>query len=225
MSCSAGNVSLGGRNQCIFGERYSRGNHLPPSPADQAHSLGQRPMSRDFAHERFADIQRHPALYWGNRSDAEQALLTIDSEVTDSGGLAGITTIFGQRFGTTGVLGVSRDSYGNMQRRGFPSWSTIPSPQWLAMGRRWHFFFAWLFVVNGFIYVLYSLVSRHLTRDLLPSGHELRGIGRSIADHLLFRHPRGEAARGYNVLQSTLVDGGKIGPLLIEKRGCMQVLT
>jgi hypothetical protein len=28
----------------------------------------------------------HPALYWGNRSDAEQALLTIDSGVTDSGG-------------------------------------------------------------------------------------------------------------------------------------------
>jgi len=143
----------------------------------------------------------HPALYWGNRSDSDKALLAVDSEVTGSGGLVGITTIFGQRFGATGVLGVSRDSYGNIQRRGFPTWSTIPGPQWLAMGRRWHFFFAWLFVINGLIYVLYSLLSRHLSRDLLPTAHELRGIGRSVVDHLLFRHPRGEAATCYNVLQ------------------------
>jgi thiosulfate reductase cytochrome b subunit len=29
----------------------------------------------------------------------------------------------------------------------------------------------------------------------------LRNIGRSILDHLRFRHPRGEAAKRYNVLQ------------------------
>ncbi len=46
-----------------------------------------------------------------------------------------------------------------------------------------------------------SLFSRHLSRDLLPSGRELRGTGRSVVDHLLFRHPQGEAARRYNVLQ------------------------
>jgi thiosulfate reductase cytochrome b subunit len=143
----------------------------------------------------------HPALYWGNRSDADQALLSIDSEVTDTGALAGVTTVLDHQFDTTGVLGVSRDSYGNIQRRGFPTWSTIPGPQWLAMGRRWHFFFAWVFVINGLIYLLYSLLSRHLTRDLLPSWRELRRIGRSIVDHLLFRHPQGEAAQRYNVLQ------------------------
>jgi thiosulfate reductase cytochrome b subunit len=32
---------------------------------------------------------------------------------------------------------------------GFPDWATLPGTQWLAMGRRWHFFFAWLFVTNG----------------------------------------------------------------------------
>jgi len=142
----------------------------------------------------------HPALYWGNRSDSDQTLLSIDSEGTDSGTLAGVTTILDQRFDTTGVLGVSRDSYGNIQRRGFPGWSTIPSPQWLAMGRRWHFFFAWAFVINGLIYVLYSLLSRHMSRDLLPSWRELRGTGRSVVDHLLFRHSRGDAAKQYNVL-------------------------
>jgi len=31
----------------------------------------------------------------------------------------------------------------------FPDWVTLPGSQWLEMGRRWHFFFAWLFVKNG----------------------------------------------------------------------------
>src|SRR5262249_55244354 len=41
----------------------------------------------------------------------------------------------------------------------FPSWMTIPSGQWLAMGRRWHFFFAWLFVINAGVYLAHSLAS------------------------------------------------------------------
>ncbi|HMC16683.1 MAG TPA: cytochrome b/b6 domain-containing protein, partial [Albitalea sp.] len=44
--------------------------------------------------------------------------------------------------------------------------------------------------------------SGHLKRDLVPSRGELRTIGRSIKDHLLFRHPKGEAAKRYNVLQN-----------------------
>ena len=45
------------------------------------------------------------------------------------------------------------------------------------------------------------LFSRHLTRDLTPTGRELRGIGTSIVDHAKFKHPSGEAAKRYNVLQ------------------------
>jgi len=70
------------------------------------------------------------------------------------------------------------------------------------MGRHWHFFFAWILVLNGLAYVLYSVFSRHLVRDLLPTRAELRNIGTSILDHLRFRHPTGDAARRYNVLQS-----------------------
>jgi thiosulfate reductase cytochrome b subunit len=84
---------------------------------------------------------------------------------------------------------------------GFPSWLTLPGGQWLAMGRRWHLFFAWIFVLNGLVYVCYSVTSRHLSRDLAPTRMDLRSIGRSIIDHLRFRHARGEAARRYNVLQ------------------------
>lgn len=85
--------------------------------------------------------------------------------------------------------------------RGFPSWLTIPSSQYLAMGRRWHFFFAWLFVVNGLLYLTYSIASRHLSCDLAPTRQDWRSVGRSILDHLRFKHPRGEASKRYNVLQ------------------------
>jgi thiosulfate reductase cytochrome b subunit len=85
--------------------------------------------------------------------------------------------------------------------RGFPSWLTLPGGRWLAMGRRWHLFFAWVLVINGLTYVIYSIASRHLARDLAPTRTDWRSIGRSVIEHLHFRHPSGEAARRYNVLQ------------------------
>ena len=38
-------------------------------------------------------------------------------------------------------------------------------------------------------------------RDLAPTSSDLRSIGQSIVDHLKFKHPTGEAAKRYNVLQ------------------------
>ena len=66
----------------------------------------------------------------------------------------------------------------------------LPGPQWLSMARSWHFFFAWVFVLNGLAFLIYAVASRHLTRDLAPTRDELRGIGASIRDHLRFRHAR-----------------------------------
>jgi hypothetical protein len=51
------------------------------------------------------------------------------------------------------------------------------------MGRRWHFFFAWLFVINGLAYVAYSLWSPHALRDLMPTAPDWRGIAWSTVDH------------------------------------------
>jgi len=44
-------------------------------------------------------------------------------------------------------------------------------------------------------------VSRHLQHDLIPTRQDWRSIGGTIVDHLRFRHPRGEAAKNYNILQ------------------------
>ena len=143
----------------------------------------------------------HPALYWGNFSDFPHPVFALTVEQTPNGQSKGITTILGHRFDTTGVLGLSRDAAGHPWVRGFPSWATLPGQQSLAEGRLWHFFFAWLFVINGFLYLVVSLLGGHLWRDLVPSGHDLRRIGRTVWDHVLFRFPKGEEARHYNVLQ------------------------
>ena len=82
-----------------------------------------------------------------------------------------------------------------------PGWLMLPSERWLSMARRWHFLFAWVLVLNGLCYLAYSIATRHLARDLAPTHGELRAIGRSIVDHLRLRHPAGDAAKRYNVLQ------------------------
>jgi thiosulfate reductase cytochrome b subunit len=139
----------------------------------------------------------HPALYWGNVSDFDNPILKL----TADGSSKGITTVFGHRIDTTGILGLSGDAAGRPWARGFPAWVTLPSQQSLAEGRLWHFFFAWLFVVNGAVYLLAGLAGKHLWRDLVPSWHDLGRIGRTAWDHLRLRFPKGEEARHYNVLQ------------------------
>src|SRR5450432_3980318 len=144
----------------------------------------------------------HAELNWGKSSyDGTPPVLTISSRADAMGQVTGYTRVFGHEFDTTGVLGVSKAADGRTVRAAFPSWLTIPGMKWLSMARAWHFFFAWVFVLNGIAYVLYAIVSRHLARDLAPTGADLKGIGASIKDHLRFRHPSGEAAKRYNVLQ------------------------
>ncbi len=144
----------------------------------------------------------HSALYWGKSSyTGAPPILEIRGVLGTRGELKGVTRVFGHAFDTTGVLGASRNRDGDAAQRGFPWWATIPDNQWLSMARLWHFFFAWLFVLNGIAYVFYSVASRHLYRDLAPDRNDWRSIGQSIRDHLRFRHPTGEAAKRYNVLQ------------------------
>jgi thiosulfate reductase cytochrome b subunit len=154
----------------------------------------------------------HPALYWGDRSNRDQPLLSIRPVKAENGEMRGTTTILSYKFDTTGVLGYSDGS-----RRAFPAWATIPSAKSLAMGRQWHLFFAWLLVVNGLFFTAYALTSRHATRDLAPTGKDLRGIGKAVKDHIVLRHPTGEEAKRYNVLQKLayLVILFVVAPLII----------
>jgi len=144
----------------------------------------------------------HPALYWGQSSyTGHGPFFDISAREKANGDLVGVTRLFGREFVTTGVLGASAGDDGDLIPRAFPSWLTIPDARWLAMARRWHLFFAWVFVLNGLCYLVYVVASRHLARDLAPTKTDWRSIGASIIDHLRFRHPRGEEAKRYNVLQ------------------------
>jgi thiosulfate reductase cytochrome b subunit len=142
-----------------------------------------------------------PALSWGRATDFDHPFLSFSAKQNDEGEVtAGETTLFGRSFDTTGLFGASRGTDGEMEERGFPSWATLPAEQDLAMGRRWHFFFAWLLVLNGLVYAVNLIASRHL-RDLLPSLADLRAIPRTVRDHAFLRFPKGKEALRYNVLQ------------------------
>jgi thiosulfate reductase cytochrome b subunit len=140
----------------------------------------------------------HPALYVGERSDFDHPTMSILAHQSERG-IVGEMVILGHSLDTTGVLGASSED-GQISPRAFASWITIPSYQDLATARRWHFFFAWLLVLNGLIYLAWGIASRHFGRDLLPSGVEFSHIGREVREHLRLRFPRGEAAKRYNVL-------------------------
>jgi len=144
----------------------------------------------------------HPRLYWGEYgADNDHAWLSIDS-LQNGSSVRGVLHLGSLTLETTGLLGASKDE-GTLAARGFPSWLTIPSYQDLAAGRRWHFFFAWLFAINGAVYLVAGLVSRHFRRHLLPTTSELapKHLAHEVVTHAKLQFPKGEAARRYNVLQ------------------------
>jgi len=158
----------------------------------------------------------HPALYWGEDSEFDRPLFSISAGRATGGRAIGITRVFGWSFETTGVLGRSTLK-GRAVQRAFPGWSTLPSEQDLATGRVWHFFFAWLFVLNGLAYLAYSLSSRHLSRDLLPSREHWKRLGHVWRGVLIAALGRGEDRAQYNVIQRVtyLVVILVLGPLVV----------
>ena len=141
-----------------------------------------------------------PGLSWGAATDFDHPFFSLSARQNDDGSLTGVTTAFGRSFDTTGWLGASRGEDGEMEERGFPAWATLPAERDLATGRRWHFFFAWLLVFNGLVYVVNLFAGRHIF-DLLPSAADLRAIPRTIAAHARLEFPKGDEALRYNVLQ------------------------
>lgn len=149
----------------------------------------------------------HPSLNFGNTTTFDTAdtgpnrlILDIDND-----GPKGVTTVLGHKFDTTGVLGLSKTSEGTVPR-GFPSWLTIPATQDLATGRRWHFLFAWILVVNAAVYLVYGIFSGHIFRDLVPRLREWRMIPHDMAQHLKLRFSHGPGAPRYNILQKLAYD-------------------
>lgn len=87
--------------------------------------------------------------------------------------------------------------------RPIPGWATIPSSYNLAAARRWHLGFAWLLVVPLVLFLLTSLINRHVQRDLKPTAAEVKPshIWHDVREHARLRFPTGDAALRYNILQ------------------------
>ena len=158
----------------------------------------------------------YPMLHWGQYGaspDAAQAWLQIGS--TGGGNPQGFIRIGDVRVTTTGVLGRSASKAGPPQAIAYPHWATFPSYRDLATARNFHFFFAWMLVINGLVYLIYSVFSGHVRRDLLPTGAELApaNIAQDIVSHAKLQFPKGDSAKRYHILQK-LAYGGVIFVLI-----------
>ena len=141
----------------------------------------------------------HPRLYWGQYgANADPAWFEIGSTENTGFVVAGPL-----RVETTGVLGHWQDRQGQLQRRAFPGWITIPSSYNLADARLWHLAFAWVLGVSLLLYMIASLWNRHFKRDLTISRDEIRPshLWADIKDHARLKFPTGAAALRYNILQ------------------------
>ncbi|HWD27846.1 MAG TPA: cytochrome b/b6 domain-containing protein [Rhizomicrobium sp.] len=158
----------------------------------------------------------HPALYWGKSADFDHPILSMVADGTDAH-YWGVTTIGPWKFNTDGVFGVS-DTAGQKTIRGFPAWATIPSasPD-LALGRLWHFAFAWILVTNGVLYFAYAFWTRHFQKEIVPTRQDLANLPHEIVTHAKLQFPKGEEAKHYNGLQklSYFVVLGVLGPLIV----------
>lgn len=136
----------------------------------------------------------HPALYVGQYgSELDTPALAISGANGH-----GWVQIAGRRFDTTGVPGWS-----DGHQRAFPNWAKFPGEQDLATGRNWHLFFAWVLILNGIVYWLFSLARRHIQRDLLPTAGEIapKNLLHDIKSHVTLHFPTGVDSNRYHVLQ------------------------
>lgn len=155
----------------------------------------------------------HGALYWGkDGADADPGgrWLMISAMPAAPGRPAyGFVRIGSLEVRTTGVFGLSGGASGTPQQVAYPAWATFPSYRDLATARTFHFFFAWVLIINGLVYLAHSLATRHLTRDILPRPSELApaNIVHDVVMHARLKFPKGEEAKRYHVLQKLAYAG------------------
>ncbi|MEW4467285.1 cytochrome b/b6 domain-containing protein [Parasphingorhabdus sp. JC815] len=141
----------------------------------------------------------HPRLYWGEYgANDDYAWAAVGSSQS-----TGYVRIGNRKIDTTGYIGNWRDSAGNIQTWAIPGWATIPSYYSLAEGRRWHFFFAWVFSIALTLFMIISLLNRHVQRDIHIKRAEWQPshIWRDIKNHLRLRFHEPESTHIYNILQ------------------------
>jgi thiosulfate reductase cytochrome b subunit len=105
--------------------------------------------------------------------------------------------------------------WGNTGYRGYPaafrladwglSWDeagAIGDRRW---GRNYHFTVAWVFLINGLVYVGWNLYSRHFRSQMVPARDErtLAHVRSELRDHLRWRTRSHNRNTSYGTLQKT----------------------
>lgn len=116
---------------------------------------------------------------------------------------------------------------------GDPSLMNLPLGQNEAQsgwGRSLHFLGAWIWLINGGIYVLSGLLTRHFRNDLLPERNQFvwRAVRQVISDQFSLKEPRIQEFYTYNLVQRlayltatflfaplTIVSGLAMSPALV----------
>ena len=143
----------------------------------------------------------HPHLYWGEAgTEGKGAFVSFSGDHFEDKVPHTELQIGSHHWDTTGRLGVLSDSgFGDQYLLIAPA----PDDWQYGATRGWHFAFAWLLAFSLPSYALYLIISRRLSRTLLPTQGQLQGrhLARELWDHLRLHRARGEAARHYNTLQ------------------------
>ena len=69
--------------------------------------------------------------------------------------------------------------------------------------RPYHFFFAWILVFSGLVYVVGGVATRHFRKDLLPAKADLNwmSVASVISAHVRWKRTSADEAWTYNVVQ------------------------
>ena len=144
----------------------------------------------------------YPELYWGKSSySGGPPLLRLHAEQAPDGSRLASRKSRAENFIHRGAWVFERPL-----RRAYRPWvpprgSPFPVLNGWRLGGA-GIFLGLIFVINGPAYVGYSILSHHLSRDLEPTRRDWRSIGRSIIDHLHFRHPVGDDASAITCCRS-----------------------
>ncbi len=105
--------------------------------------------------------------------------------------------------------------WGHTGYRGFPaafkladwglSWEAAGALGDRRWGRNYHFTFAWVFLINGLVYVGWNLYSTHFRDRMLPARDELTvgHVRTELRDHFRWRSGRPASHSSYGTLQKT----------------------
>ena len=142
----------------------------------------------------------HPRLYWGQYgADADTPFLSLNS-VDEADGSPAVSLRLVPGISTPQAFWAGRSITANIAH---VAGQLDDHPQLPGLGRCPPL----AFLVrldpshNLLVYLGWSLWQRHLQHNIVPTRADLKAIPRSILDHIRFKHPTGEAAKRYNVLQ------------------------